>query len=464
VLVCVYVWVFVCVCVFVYYNPVYNLPPSVYNPLPYAYDMHTGVQSIELFGAQHFTGLAPLLPLAALAPALSLETNKLIGKLEALGMDLAHYRQGATMRFFSPPAACFPSGPPLKGYYRNRPPSRRFVDFGPGAVGAGAGGEMRNTTKVCGRYVGRIEAPWGEHRLFEGVGDADVWQERALGMCDIAHTADAPNPDTGRELSIVIYQRDRTRRFSDLGGVLRAVQSRQREGGGGNGGNTSLWRHTVLVHSDHSEPCALMHQIAQCDLLLTPHGFQSMLLMYLRPGGTLMEIFPYKYLTSCFAVLTPVMRLHYAMAENSALTQTGTGTTGAGTGTGTGLDNRFDNTSAIGTVREVREYDSDSGWRLLAGGAGLPPDSQYAAFEKRYLQEVARIRGLERESVGRHLKHLREAKLSDTDLLEMSHDACIKHHNCRLYARGKDVDLPPSHIKLLIDTMSSIESRAGRQV
>jgi hypothetical protein len=49
------------------------------------------------------------------------------------------------------------------------------------------------------------------------------------------------------------------------------------------------------MHSSKRSPCELSHLLHNVDILLTPHGFQSMLLLFLPRPAILFEIFPYKY-------------------------------------------------------------------------------------------------------------------------------------------------------------------------
>lgn len=49
------------------------------------------------------------------------------------------------------------------------------------------------------------------------------------------------------------------------------------------------------MHSNSRSPCELAHILHNVDVLLTPHGFQSMLLIFLPRPSILFEVFPYKY-------------------------------------------------------------------------------------------------------------------------------------------------------------------------
>ena len=51
----------------------------------------------------------------------------------------------------------------------------------------------------------------------------------------------------------------------------------------------------ILMHKTSRSPCTLMHHLYNTDILLTPHGFQSMLLLFLPRPGLMFEIFPEKY-------------------------------------------------------------------------------------------------------------------------------------------------------------------------
>lgn len=37
------------------------------------------------------------------------------------------------------------------------------------------------------------------------------------------------------------------------------------------------WSIVVVMHETKRSPCVLAHMLSDCDVLLTPHGFQSML-------------------------------------------------------------------------------------------------------------------------------------------------------------------------------------------
>jgi hypothetical protein len=51
----------------------------------------------------------------------------------------------------------------------------------------------------------------------------------------------------------------------------------------------------VIMHSNSRSPCTLAHMVNNADVLVTPHGFQSMLLLFLPRPALVFEIFPYRY-------------------------------------------------------------------------------------------------------------------------------------------------------------------------
>jgi hypothetical protein len=55
------------------------------------------------------------------------------------------------------------------------------------------------------------------------------------------------------------------------------------------------WEIYVLLHAKDRSPCSLAHIMHNTDVLVTPHGFQSMLLLFLPRPAIIFEVFPYRY-------------------------------------------------------------------------------------------------------------------------------------------------------------------------
>ena len=111
-----------------------------------------------------------------------------------------------------------------------------------------------------------------------------------------------------KRFKLVIYQRDLSRRLDNeieaLGLLGQALPSVLGTGtdpatstgtGAGAGGGPADWDVKVLMHAKDRSPCELALALHDADVLLTPHGFQSMLLLFLPRPALLFEVFPYKY-------------------------------------------------------------------------------------------------------------------------------------------------------------------------
>lgn len=102
---------------------------------------------------------------------------------------------------------------------------------------------------------------------------------------------------------MVIYQRDRTRRFDNFDSMLTNIRSSLLI-------NNNDWQFHVVMHANDRSPCELAHMLHDTDVLLTPHGFQSTLLVFLPTPALLFEVFPspyfkppYKYLANSLGMV-----------------------------------------------------------------------------------------------------------------------------------------------------------------
>ena len=83
----------------------------------------------------------------------------------------------------------------------------------------------------------------------------------------------------------VIYQRDVGRSLEDVEG---AASSLERALG-------ADWRVSVVTHHERLPPRRLARCLGRAEALVTPHGFQSMLYLFLPPKALLYEVFPHRY-------------------------------------------------------------------------------------------------------------------------------------------------------------------------
>eukprot|EP01033_Poteriospumella_lacustris_P003383 gene3383-2504_t len=85
---------------------------------------------------------------------------------------------------------------------------------------------------------------------------------------------------------LVIYQRDLSRKIMNEAEAIQLLRAAL---------PADLWEISVLMHSSKRSPCELAHMLNDVDVLVTPHGFQSMLLLFLPRPALLFEVFPYRY-------------------------------------------------------------------------------------------------------------------------------------------------------------------------
>jgi hypothetical protein len=108
---------------------------------------------------------------------------------------------------------------------------------------------------------------------------------------------------------ILIYQRDQSRLLSlgntnkctnkdrgsaeNIANCLTMLLSSSHANTSKNINNT--WATEVMIHSDNRSPCELIQKISTSTVLITPHGFQSILLLFQPLSSLLVEIYPFMY-------------------------------------------------------------------------------------------------------------------------------------------------------------------------
>ena len=118
------------------------------------------------------------------------------------------------------------------------------------------------------------------------------------------------NKDQKKKRQAVIYQRDVNRKFRDFdqvkGDVKRILGSD--------------WSVSVVMHDDNNPPCLLYHCLKNAELLITPHGFQSMLTMFLPTRAYMFEIFPSRYHWTGYKALGLMFGVRHVWVESQPLT------------------------------------------------------------------------------------------------------------------------------------------------
>jgi len=119
--------------------------------------------------------------------------------------------------------------------------------------------------------------------------------------------------DQKKKRQAVIYQRDVNRKFSDFDRVKRDIKKVL----------GSDWSVSVVMHDDDNPPCLLYHCLKRAELLITPHGFQSMLAMFLPTRAYMFEIFPSRYHWTGYKALGLMFGVRYVWVESQPLTMFG---------------------------------------------------------------------------------------------------------------------------------------------
>lgn len=83
-------------------------------------------------------------------------------------------------------------------------------------------------------------------------------------------------------------------------------------------GPASDWEVITVIHSDQRSPCELSHMLSNADVLLTPHGFQSMLLLFLPIPAVLLEIFPQPYQKEVYRIISSDLGIAYGQTKSAA--------------------------------------------------------------------------------------------------------------------------------------------------
>ena len=103
---------------------------------------------------------------------------------------------------------------------------------------------------------------------------------------------------------LVIYQRNTGRVIEDVADVatrlerlLNELSDAASSTPDSNDGSIDrfVWRVSVVTHHDSFPPCALRRCLTRASALVTPHGFQSMLYLFLPPNAHMHEVFPHRY-------------------------------------------------------------------------------------------------------------------------------------------------------------------------
>jgi len=141
----------------------------------------------------------------------------------------------------------------------------------------------------CAVYHGTIGGAWPTPQRghwFPNSGDVDNFRSKIRAMCPADSAVQADTANLSKKRHIVIYQRDISRKLFNQDEAVGLLQKAF---------PPAHWDISVLMHVQDASPCELARKLSSVDVLITPHGFQSMLLLFLPRPAVLFEVFPYRY-------------------------------------------------------------------------------------------------------------------------------------------------------------------------
>lgn len=118
--------------------------------------------------------------------------------------------------------------------------------------------------------------------------------------------ANTDDDDPSSRYRLVLYQRDKTRKFSDIEELTFQLTKAL----------SSKWIVQVISHEDDIHPCILYHTLSHADVFVTTHGFQSMALLFMKPGSVIFEVFPYKYFKNTYASISQQYGIHHFYSQS----------------------------------------------------------------------------------------------------------------------------------------------------
>eukprot|EP00903_Cladosiphon_okamuranus_P015541 g14347.t1 len=143
----------------------------------------------------------------------------------------------------------------------------------------------------------------------DGDGDgANDWVGRRAARGLFATVVGGPGAAGKKKVAVqprklIIYQRDRNRKLLKTEELADELWVRLGHIG---------WTFTEIIHDDERHPCDLIEELAGADVLLTAHGFQSMLSIFMAPGSVLFEVYPHKYYKTGYAPMAQSLGLRWA--------------------------------------------------------------------------------------------------------------------------------------------------------
>lgn len=113
--------------------------------------------------------------------------------------------------------------------------------------------------------------------------------------------------DTSANLTVLMYQRDASRRLVNMNTAMKRMGTLL----------GSRWTIKTIFHSDDLSPCTIINPIRKATVLITPHGFQSILLLFQPLSSVLVEVHPAFYLKQeVYGFIQAGLRQNFKLARS----------------------------------------------------------------------------------------------------------------------------------------------------
>jgi len=129
-------------------------------------------------------------------------------------------------------------------------------------------------------------------------------RKRILDLCPQSITS---LYTTKEKKKLVFYQRNNNRYIINADKIFGDLKQKLGD----------EWETHLYYHDDFALPCDLVRLLHDADVLLTPHGFQSTLLLFLPPGALLFEGFPLHYYAHLYETHSANYDLHYRRTKTN---------------------------------------------------------------------------------------------------------------------------------------------------
>jgi len=152
----------------------------------------------------------------------------------------------------------------------------------------------------CVRDDGAYGAEWPKvprGSWFPNAGDKEAFGAKLSALCGLDFRGE--NRPPGRR--VLIYQRDLDRRLANIEEVHSFLESELNE----------EWTVEVHMHDPAMPPCLLAKKMWESDVLVTPHGFQSLVMLFMRPGSLVFEVYPAMYYKPAYRPLALELEVNH---------------------------------------------------------------------------------------------------------------------------------------------------------